>query len=355
MTKAALKALVVGTGHGARVHAPALRAAGFEVVGVVGADAERTKRRADNNGIPAAFTDLDDAIARTGAIAVTIASPPNTHATLTLAALARGCHVLCEKPFAKDAAEARTLLAAAERAGVVHLMGNQFRLLPERVLAARAIADGLIGAPRLLSIEQYNPLVASPESKMPRWWFDAASGGGWLGASGSHVIDQIRAWLGEFDTVSATLPVVSARENVAEDSFSIRFTLKNGTSGTMVQSGGAWGPSASFTRLAGTDGTLWIEDSALWLADKQGKRQLETPPDLVLPVTPPSDKPGHQFLALELPPAQRLCEAWRGAIEGKPLTHLKLATFADGVACMDVIDAIRASAAQGGALVRVAD
>ena len=58
-------ALVVGTGFGCRVHIPALRAAGFDVVGLVGTDAERTKKRADANGVPQTFTDLDDAITRT--------------------------------------------------------------------------------------------------------------------------------------------------------------------------------------------------------------------------------------------------------------------------------------------------
>jgi predicted dehydrogenase len=105
--KARLPALVVGTSFGCRVHVPALRAAGFDVVALVGSDEARTKQRADANGIPNAFTDLDVAITRTGAIAVTIATPPLTHASLSIAAMSRGCHVICEKPFAKDVAEAR--------------------------------------------------------------------------------------------------------------------------------------------------------------------------------------------------------------------------------------------------------
>src|SRR4051794_16556777 len=91
-------ALVVGTGFGCRIHVPALRAAGFEVAGLVGSDPERTARRAQANGVPLVFTDLDEAISKTGAVAVTIATPPNSHGPLTLAAVARGCHVICEKP-----------------------------------------------------------------------------------------------------------------------------------------------------------------------------------------------------------------------------------------------------------------
>ena len=120
-------ALVAGTGFGCRVHIPALRAAGFEVVGLVGTDAERTRRRAESSAVPQAFTDLDEAIRRTGAKVVNVATPPHTHGPLVMVAISRGCHVLCEKPFARDAAEARAMLHAAQRAGIVHLLGHEFR------------------------------------------------------------------------------------------------------------------------------------------------------------------------------------------------------------------------------------
>jgi predicted dehydrogenase len=67
---------------------------------------------------------------------------------------------------------------------------------------------------------------------MPDWWFDTQAGGGWLGASGSHIVDQVRVTLGEFASLSAALPIVSAREGVAEDSYVLRFQLTNGVEGT---------------------------------------------------------------------------------------------------------------------------
>jgi len=57
-------AAVVGTGFGARVHVPALRAAGFEVLALVGRDADRTARRAERLGIPNAPTSLGGAFAQ---------------------------------------------------------------------------------------------------------------------------------------------------------------------------------------------------------------------------------------------------------------------------------------------------
>src|ERR1700704_2874148 len=256
-------ALVVGTGFGCRTHVPALRAAGFEVVGLVGTDAERTRRRAESSGVPQAFTDLDEAISRPGATVVTVATPPHTHGPLSMAAISRGCHILCEKPFARDVVEARAMLEAAQRAGVVHLVGHEFRWTPDRAIFARAIAEGLIGKPKLAIIVQYMGLVASPEAKMPRWWFDEQAGGGWLGAQGSHIIDQVRTALGEFVSLSATLPTVSAREGVAEDSYSVRFQAANGVEGVLQHTAGAWGPGAGITRVAGTEGSVWIENGTV--------------------------------------------------------------------------------------------
>jgi predicted dehydrogenase len=352
-TTTKIPVLVAGTGHGLRVLVPALRATGFDVVALVGADPDRTRNRASRNGVPHAFTDLDAAITQTGPAAVAIATPPHTHAALVHTAAARGCHILCEKPFAKDAEEARGMLAAARRAGVAHVMGNEFRMNPERVLMARAIAQGLIGEARLLSITQYTGLLADPTARWPNWWFDRAAGGGWLGASGSHMIDMIRTWLGEFSAVSAAMPIVSERVSAAEDTYLLRFTMACGVQGVLMQTGGAWGESASMTRVAGTRGTLWMENGAVWLADRSGTRQLPIPDELRLSPQAPSDDPRKRFLHIELPPARRLCEAWRAAILGEPTGAVPLATFADGVAAMQVIDAIRASAAARGALVEI--
>jgi predicted dehydrogenase len=72
-------AVVVGTGFGARVHVPALRAAGFDVVALVGRDRERTERRAERAGVAQACVSLAEAFAA-WCRAVTIAEPPYAHA-----------------------------------------------------------------------------------------------------------------------------------------------------------------------------------------------------------------------------------------------------------------------------------
>jgi predicted dehydrogenase len=348
-------AAVVGTGFGARVHVPALRAAGFDVIALVGRDAERTARRAERLGIRHAPTSLTDALALPGVEAVTIAAPPAAHAALAIEACAAGRHVICEKPFALEAHEAEAMLAAAEGTAVTALVGHEFRWAVDRAVAARAIRDGLVGEPRMATLVQYVPLVADPDARVPEWWFDAARGGGWLGASGSHIVDQVRTWFGEVATVSATLPTVARRDG-AEDSFAVRMTTRTGTEVVLQQTAAAWTPNVvGVSVVAGTDGTLEITADGVWLSDRADRRRLPVPADLALPEAPgTSDDPRHRYTHLELGPYTRLCEALRAGAEGSAVPdRVPIPTFADGLACMHVLDAIRASAAAQGAVVSV--
>ncbi|MCB2072304.1 MAG: Gfo/Idh/MocA family oxidoreductase [Novosphingobium sp.] len=361
MAESELRALVVGTGFGCRIQVPALRGAGFDVVGLVGSDAGRTAERAAANGVAQAYTDLDKAIAETDAQVVAISTPPHTHAPLSLQALSHGCHVLCEKPFARDGREAQAMLDAAQAAGKVHVIGNEFRFVPQRATVARAIAEGMIGKPHFASLVQIMGFVKEAEDEFPDWWFDPAEGGGWLGASGSHVVDQIRAWLGEFESVSASLDTVSLTRGPVDDSYSVRFRLRNGVEGIMQQTSGAYGPLTELTHIAGDKGRIWFDGPAVRFADSKGERELPVPGDLALPDPPPLTadprhaRPDWQAMAyVEIAPYTRLCEAMRAAILGAPSpSPVPVASFADGVANMKVMDAIRASAANGGELVKV--
>jgi predicted dehydrogenase len=345
-------AVVVGTSFGARVHVPALRAAGFDVVGLVGRDGERTARRADRMGIANPCASLDEALALPGVAAVTIATPPATHHDLAIAACTAGKAVICEKPFALGAPEAAAMVEAAAAAGVPALVGHEFRWAPERATVGRAIASSAIGEPRLATLTAHVPLVHELDAPVPGWWFDPRAGGGWLGASGSHQVDQVRTWLGEFASVSAALPMVSGRDPTthAEDSFSIRFTLRSGVEGVLQQTAAAWGPVDATTVVAGTEGTVGIDGDGPWIADRHGRRALPVPDDLALPAAAPSDDAAHRFSHLELGPYTRLCEALRALVDGRePPTAVPVPTFADGLAHMLVLDAARASASTHGA------
>ena len=140
-------AAVVGTSFGCLTHVRAMRAAGLDVLALVGSDPERTAARAERFEVPNAFTSLADALALPGVDAVAVATPPHTHGPIVLEVVGAGKHVVCEKPFARDETESRRMLDAATDAGVVHLLGTEFRWSTGQALAARLIHQGAIGEP----------------------------------------------------------------------------------------------------------------------------------------------------------------------------------------------------------------
>ena len=347
---------MVGTGFGCLTHVRALRAAGFEVRALVGQNPTRTAERASRFEVPEAMTSLEAAVGLPGVDAVTIATPPHTHGPLAFTAIGAGKHVLCEKPFARYASEARALLAAAQSAGVVHLLGAEFRWATGQASMARVVASGAIGQPRLATFLLHIPLLAHPAAEVPGWWSEADEGGGWLGAHASHVIDQIRVTLGEFEGVSAALPLISDHPWSAEDSYSVRFSLRSGADGMMQATAADWGPIMSTSRIVGSTGTVWSEGDKVWLADRSGTRQLPAPDDLVVP--PPDPPPADLLVTaydllhstgIDMGPFTRMAETFRDLILKRPTPRDPApATFADGVALMEVLDAIRRSAAEQG-------
>jgi len=344
--------VVVGTGFGVLTHLRALRNAGFTVHALVGRDPARTEDRAKRSGVPHGLTSLAQALALPGVDAVAVATPPHTHAAIVLEAVRAGKHVVCEKPFARDAGEARSMLAAAEQAGVVHLLGTEFRFATGQALATRALRAGAIGAPRLATFLLQIPGLADPQAGVPDWWSDAAQGGGWLGAFASHVVDEVRVMFGELEGVSASLASVAERDWTAEDSYSIHFLTKSGVSGVIQSSGAAHGPPMAMTRIAGTRGTLWIEGDDVWVADAKGAHKLEVPADLRHPAPVPPDRSllaSHydrlHSMGIDLGPFTRLFAVLRDRIRGVPVADdPPAATFADGVACQVALDAMRRAA-----------
>ena len=357
------RVVVVGTGFGCMTHVRALRAAGFEVAALVGRDPAKTVKRASLFDIPMALTSVDEALAIDDVAAVTVATPPHTHAPIALAAIAAGKHVLCEKPFARDAAEGRTMLAAAEAAGIVHLLGCEFRWDAGQATLARAVAEGDVGEPRLATVQMHVPLLADTSAEVPEWWADRDQGGGWFGAHGSQVIDQVRTTLGEFEGVSASLPHVADRGMSAEDGFVVHFRMRSGAVGSLQSTSGDWGPPIVETRVVGSSGTAWIEgvSSVVKVADRNGTRTIPVGDDLPAATGPPLPTGlvhtrYEQMIShgMDYGSYSRLAEFFRCRIDGEADPPGPApGTFADGVADMAAVDAVRASSAAGGAWTEV--
>jgi predicted dehydrogenase len=354
---------VVGTGFGCYTHVRALRAAGFDVLAVVGRDPDKTAERARLFEVPRALLSLTEALAVPGVDGVTIATPPGTHAALAMEVIAAGRHILCEKPFTATLDEGRRVLAAAEDAGVVHLLGTEFRWDAGQMGLAQAVRRGDVGVPKMATWLLHVPVLTDPGAVMPAWWADAAARGGWLWAHGSQLIDQIRVTLGEFDGVSAHLVHVVDRPAMsADDGFVVQFRMRNGTVGIMQSTAADFGVMVE-TRVTGSRGTAWIEGvgATVKLAGPDGVTTLPVPDgvgtDRAAALPEGSVRTAYEHMTtfgVEYGPYVCLAGAFRELMEGREVAGPQPATFSDGVAQMAVLEAIMESAGHGGRWTSVA-
>lgn len=353
-----LGAAVVGTGFGVLTHVRAMQRAGFAVQVLVGRDRDKAEHRAGLFGVPRVATSLGEALQVPGVDAVAVVTPPVAHGPLVMETLDAGRHVLCEKPFAMDAAEARSMLEAAERAGVVHLVGTEFRFAPAQAQLTRAVAGGAIGRPRHALFVLQLPTLADPAAQIPAWWEDAAAGGGWLGAQGSHHIDQVLATLGGIEAVFATLRTLAPRPAMtADDTYTVQFRAGGAdVEGVLVGSCATPGPFFSVTRISGSEATVWIDGADPWIDDGSGPRPLPVDADLRgagPPVPPPAELLRTAYdrwhsTGIDLDPFTRLYRVMAARIAGEAVADDPVpATFADGLAAQQVMDAVRRSSAAG--------
>lgn len=123
-----IKLAIVGTGGMANMHAENFKKTGkVDLVAGCDIDEARVSAFCDKHGIPGRYTDLAMLLADVPCDAVAVVSSDASHATLSMAALAAGKHVLCEKPLATNAADARAMADAAAKAGVINMVNFSYR------------------------------------------------------------------------------------------------------------------------------------------------------------------------------------------------------------------------------------
>lgn len=194
MTK--LKAAIIGGGNIADSnHIPALKQAAdqVEVVAVCSRELPKARALADKHGIAHAF-DTTDAMYRACAPDLVVICTPNyLHYPQTMEALHHGCHVLCEKPPAIQATQAREMADLAAQKGVVLAYNFQLRQASEFSLLMRCKAEGLLG-------EVYHVKANFLRRRgIPGWGYftnKAMQGGGALMDLGVHVLDLALYTLG---------------------------------------------------------------------------------------------------------------------------------------------------------------
>ncbi|MCR8723976.1 Gfo/Idh/MocA family protein [Frigidibacter sp. ROC022] len=248
-----IRMMILGTGHMANAHADAYAAMeGVTLVAGVDTQPEGLALFAEKYDIEKRFLSLDEAIAWGEFDAVSNVTPDPVHYSTTLALLAAGKHVLCEKPLSTDFARAREMADLAARMGVVNVVNLTYRNVPALQKAAQMVAEGAIGTIRHLEASYLQSWLTQPAwgewTTEPRWlWRLSKAHGskGVLGDVGIHILDFATFVAGEPVTdLSCRLKTYQKAPGDrigdyvldANDGFTMHIGLKGGAIGTVSAS-----------------------------------------------------------------------------------------------------------------------
>lgn len=285
-----LRVALIGTGMMGRIRSlayatlptffPDLPAVSRKVVADVSEDlAGRGARRF---GYEEAAVGWEAVVARDDVDVIDIVTPNDSHRVIAEAAMQNGKHVLCEKPLALTADEARAMAVKSRQGGGAHMVAFNYRRCPAVLEAKKLIDEGAIGEVlgfRGLYLQDW----AMPEGTPWSWRFGAKeAGSGSLGDIGSHALDMALFLVGEIDSVCAATetfvrsrPVAtttdfagasrggdeskaaSMAEVDVDDVTIAMMRFKNGALGTLEASRFAYGHKNDLTvEVSGTKGAL---------------------------------------------------------------------------------------------------
>lgn len=239
---------MIGYGFMGRAHANAYRKIPYtfwppavrpELVAVCGRSESAVATAAERYGFREYCTEWRALVEDERVRAVDNCAWHDAHAEPSIAAVEAGKHVLCEKPLALTAAEARRMRDAAVRAGVVHIVAFNYRFAPAVRTAREIIAAGRLGRIHHVRISYLQDHQAKAEK--PYGWAGRRSGA--LLGLGSHAIDLARFLIGEPRSVTGYVRTLNDRRplpdgvgwiDVADDDAALaQVEFENGALGTL--------------------------------------------------------------------------------------------------------------------------
>ena len=140
------------------------------------------------------FTDFRRMLEEIELDAVIIATPSSMHGPMVRAALDKGLHIFCEKPFSLDPNESDELSVLATELGVVNQVGYHYRFVGAFQEVKRLLDKGAIGKVSHVLAEAYGPVVMRPKGST--WRTQRTEGGGCLYDYAAHPLNLINWYLG---------------------------------------------------------------------------------------------------------------------------------------------------------------
>jgi predicted dehydrogenase len=347
---------IIGAGFARTTQIPGFQnCEGAKIVAISSAHREHAAEVAQQFEIEDVAEDWRDLIARDDLDLISIVTPVVTHCEMTLAALDSGKAVLCEKPMAMNAEEAKLMMERAQAAGVLALIDHELRFLPGRLKLHELLRRGEIGNVQHAKTT-FRSDSRSDVNRPWNWWSDVKQGGGALGAIGSHVIDGFR-WLlnAEASEVYCNL-ATHVRERKDEDGQLRAVTtddeanlllefgdgeLTKGATGNASMSMVESGASAHLVEVFGSHGALKVDGNGYVWRAKTGEGDW-TSVDADRGELAPGMAEGSWSRAFTTF-SQRIVDALR---EGRTSVD-GAATFQDGYRTQLVLDAARRSNESG--------
>jgi predicted dehydrogenase len=307
---------------------------------------------AEKAGAPFVTSSYRDLLARGDIPAVVNATPNYLHHEITLEAIARGKHILCEKPLSLDTAHATQMLRAAEAAGVIHMTAFTYRYTPALRYMLHLVSSGELGAIR--SVRAAYQMALS--GHLLGWRSTKAqAGSGVLADIGSHLIHMVELVTGPIASLSASdRRFRDDPDSDVEDWSAFLAEFASGASGIFEISRVCPGRGAGITENIFIELYGSLGSAVFSLQDPWGLRVslgecAKDPARLLDRVSVPQE-----FLKLPGSPRDvhahdprwgyRYDQAWQ-FVESIRMGRTRSPSFADGARCQAVLDAVLASAA----------
>ncbi len=341
---------LIGTGFARTSQAPAIVACeGAELVAVCSGNHENALSVAEEFNIEHACENYEQLLELDEVDLVIVSTPPYLHHPITMAALDAGKHVICEKPMAMNVRQAKEMAdRAAALPNRLAIIDHELRFNPTWRRMKELVDGGYLG-----ELYHVNVLISSGfrhSAQRPwNWWSEKSAGGGLLGALGSHAIDAVHWLFGEVEAVCSTVATMvperkdtktgEAKPNETDDycSFLLRFAPRDGRTSHAVILLSALYSSGGKNQVAavGSKGTLVFDGEETLIGALGFNHQFE---DMSL-----SDRAREISVVPDNIWARSFYHLAREAVqavrEDRPeIAHA--ATFADGLHCQEVIDAV---------------
>ena len=328
------------------------------------------KEAASRFGYERWYTNWRDLLKDTNVRIVDNGLPNDLHEIPCIEAAELGKDLICEKPLGRNSKESERMFQAAEKAGVKHMVGYNYRFIPAIRLARQLIETGELGKIIEFRAVYLQDWIMDPNFPLVWRLQKASAGSGVLGDLGTHVIDLARFLVGDIDsTVGMTRTFINERPLLDEesqtsgkktgrvdvdDAFIALLKFKSGPIGSVEASRFSAGRK-NYQRIEihGLEGSLSFNLERLneleFYSRKDGQEERGYRTISVTEPIHPYYKnwwpPGH-VIGWEHPMVHEMYHFFSAVAEDKPVEPFG-ATFYDGLMADRVTDAIARSAETG--------